>query len=275
MAPNTPNVTFPPGVSDSLSIANDQGFRAYGAKLATTDAPYNPRDKTGDVADYARYVQRPGVDFKRPWLAVEKGLAFQWPVGLEGFDLSNEPRLAKHSFIGGDGVRVDVLNLTDESLTLSGTFPGRSAPAQIQALRDVVRADPGNSAGKILFLPDILPHAVRCQVAGSRFSRTSDEEGVDANYSIDFTLLDTIVTPTNAVTVKSTGSTAAPRGLGSRKVTSNTKYNTLRKIAKWKLGSVDNWRVLFDANESWFASRKIPTAKAPSYRLPNGTTLFY
>lgn len=254
---------------------SDQGFTSYGAKLITTAAPFDPSTSTGNKNDTARYAARPGVDFLCPWLAVEDGVAFQWPLGVEGFSLTNDPKTAVHSFIGDNGVRVDVLNLSEEHITLSGNFLGTSAPELIQALRTVVLADAGKSGSKILYVPKILPHSVRCQVVHSEFSRNDSDRGYDAAYSIEFVFVGAPVVSKGGVAVPKQQTTAPKKGNSSRSVTVNAAHNTLRKLAAWKLGSASNWRQLYNANETWFTKRNIQIAKAPDYRLPIGAVFYY
>jgi len=55
------------------------------------------------------------------------------------------------------------------------------------------------------------------------------------------------------------------------KVTS--KYNTLRKIAQWKLKSASKWTSIYTLNVRWFKSHHISKAKAASFRLPRGLGL--
>jgi hypothetical protein len=52
-------------------------------------------------------------------------------------------------------------------------------------------------------------------------------------------------------------------------------HNTLRRVAAWKLGSSDQWRSIYNLNESWFNSRNIAISQAPDYRLPAGTKLYF
>lgn len=254
----------------------DQGFRAYGSKLLTLSGPYDPASGVGDVSDTAHFIARPGVDFQRPWLAIENGVAFQWPLGLQGYDLSTEPQLGLHHFIGDNKVVVDVVHSGDERITLAGSFPGDSAPDLMEALREVVRRD-GGERGKILFVPEVMPHAQRVQVAMSKFSRPPDGRGRDHSYSIDL-----IIVGIASANSKTTGTvtdpvvtTAKKKGTSARKVSTNAKYNTLRKIAAWKLGDSVKWRQIYELNESWFTSRHIPIAQVPDYRLPLGTPLYF
>lgn len=255
--------------------ALDQGFIGLGARLVTTAAPYDPFGKTGETDDDARYAARPGIDFLRPWLAVRNGVAFQWPLGLEGFTLATDPRLNKHSFIGDNGVQVDVLNSGEENFTMTGTFPGDSAPALLQALRTVVRASAGEE-GKILYIPEVMPHAQRVTVEHSDFSRNTDDRGRDISYSIDFVLMEaTVPSGSPEFTVATIPSTARDRGVLPRTVNVDGTHNTLRKIANWKLGATTKWRQVYDANELYFVSHSIPLMAAPDYRLPLGVVIYF
>jgi hypothetical protein len=255
--------------------ALDQGFRAYGARLLTRAAPYDPVARTGDPDDTAHFILRPGIDFERPWLAIENDVAFQWPLGLQGFNLTTDPQVGIHHFIGDNKVVVDVIHTGDERITLAGSFPGDSAPDLVQSLREVVRRD-GGERGKILFVPEIMTHAQRVQVMHSEFQRPQEGRGRDHTYSIDFAIVGIAgSTAKTGVATEPTVTTAQKKGSSARTVTSNGTYNTLRRIAQWKLGDSIKWRQIYDLNEKWFTSRSIPIAQVPDYRLPLGTRLYY
>lgn len=258
-----------------MSAAHDQTFKSYGAKLETTAAPYNPYPKvpTGDPKDAAVYIQEPGVAFLRPWIAVRNGPAFQWPLGMEGYSLVVSPTLGIHKFIGDNKVTVDVLHAGEEHFTLSGNFPGNSAPALVQALRDLVYQDSGDE-GKILFVPEIMTHAQRVQIVTFQSDRDPGARGHDATYSIEFVRVGLADANPNVVTTPSVPQPrTGARGKSTKNVHVDAKHNTLRKIALWKLGSTDKWRTLYNANSKWFIKHKIQLAKAPDYRLPVGTVI--
>src|SRR6267142_156717 len=96
---------------------SDQGFGTIGAKLKTAAGPYNrfgSQGPTGDFNDTAHFVLSPGTDFLRPWLAIRNGPAFQWPLGLEGFQMTVDPQLGIHKYIGDNAVTVDVIHAGEE-----------------------------------------------------------------------------------------------------------------------------------------------------------------
>lgn len=255
--------------------ALDQGFRRYKSTLETTSAPFNPFTGVGDKTDDSMYIVEPGVAFFRPWLAIRNGPAFQWPLGMEGFSLTIDPTLGIHKFIGDNKVVVDVVHSGEEHLTLSGNFPGDSAPDLIQALRDVVYQD-APEEGKILYVPEIMSHAQRVQIVHAEFSRGEDQRGRDTTYSIEFVRMglaadnpDTTTTPTTP------NPKTGAKGKTTKSIKVDAKHNTLRKIAAWKLGKSSNWRTVYNANSAWFVKRNVPLAKAPDYRIPLGTTIHY
>lgn len=255
-----------------MTKVQDQGWVALGASLETLSAPYNPFDKSGDPDDPARYLARPGVDFLRPWLAVSNGFAFQWPLGLEGYNLTIDPTLGIHKFIGDNAVVVDVLHAGEEHFTMSGTFPGSSASDLIQALRDVVYQSAPDDFGKILYIPSIFTFAQRVHVNHAEFNRDAGTFGDDASYSIEFVRIGTTKEVTGNIAPVTT---SAPKGKGARNVKTTSTYNTLRKVAAWKLGSALNWRSIYNLNELYFTKKHIPLSQAQGFRLPIGTTLYF
>lgn len=258
----------------------DQGFRAYKAKLETTVAPFDPFAATnsplrGDPDDPASYVQRPGVDFFRPWLAIRGGVAFQWPLGLEGYSLTIDPTLGIHKFIGDNKVVVDVLHAGEEHFTMTGNFPGNSAPKLIQALRDVVYRKTGEE-GKILCIPEIMTHAQRVHVFHADFDRDPTARGRDATYSIEFVRLGTVGGTINTtIDPPPLPVTVQHQGKNALSVRVDAKHNSLRKIAAWKLGAASKWKSVYRANEQFFIKNNIAISKAPDYRLPLGMTVYY
>lgn len=258
----------------------DREYRSFGAALLKQDgpdAPYNPfvKDNKGDPDDTARYIQEPGVNFMRPWIAIRNGAAFQWPLGMEGFSVSVDPTLGIHKYIGDNKVAVDVVHAGEEHFTLSGNFPGSSGPDMVKALRDIVYKD-SSAEGKLLWLPEVVTYVQRVQVANFSSSRDESARGKDLIYSIEFVRLGTVdlVADPNPVPAHPQP-THPPKGKTSRTVKVDATHNTLRKIALWKLKSAAKWRTIYDANQKWFVDHKVPLAKAPDYRLPIGLAIHY
>lgn len=253
----------------------DNGFRAFNAKLFTTAGPYQPYSKTGKDNDPARYVARPGIDFLRPWLAIRNGIAFQWPLGLQGWGLTTDPTLGIHKYIGDNAVEIDVIHAGEEHITMTGQFLGDTAPALVQALREVVRRIVPRE-GKILYIPEILTHAQRVQVVRSEFSGDEDVRGRDCRYSIEFAIMGLAgKVPGPQYTADELPTTAIKKGVSPRTVSADSKHNTLRKIAAWKLGNSAKWRTIYELNELWFVAHSISSAKAVDYRIPLGTSIYY
>jgi hypothetical protein len=261
------------GRARKLAAPVDQGFTEYGAKLIVAGAPFDPHAKTGGPDDDASYLARPGIDFLRPWLAVENGDAFQWPVGMQGFDFTTDPVLGSHSYIGDDGVTLDVLNSGAEALTLSGSFPGDSSPSLFQALRSVVRAVAPK--GKILYIPEVMAHAQRVQVQHFEASRDQGGRGRSMTYSLQVQIVNIARLSDQPTYSHSPTPGGKPKkGHSATTVTVNATHRTLRSLADWKLGAASKWLQLYDANEAYFINHAIPKSQAPGYRLPLGLTLF-
>lgn len=255
--------------------SSDQGFREFDAKLLTTEAPYNPFTKRGVASDSAWYIQQPGINFMRPWLAIRGGAAFQWPLGLQGFSLSIDPTLGIHKYIGDNAVAVDVVHAGEEHFSMSGVFPGDSAPALIRALKDIIyKGSP--KEGKLLWLPEIVTFVQRVQVVRASFDRDQESRGQDATYSIEFVRMGIakVKFDPNPVPPK-VQPTHPARGKKSRSIKVDAKHNSLRKIAAWKLGSSTKWRSIYNANSKWFIKNAVQLSKAPDHRLPIGMRVFF
>lgn len=257
--------------------ALDQAFTNYGAKLnsAFATGPYDRWAHTGDEDDPAIYLAKPGVNFMRPWLAIRNGPAFQWPIGMQGVNLSIEPTLGIHKSLGDNTVDADVLHSGEEHFTLSGNFPGNSAPDLIKALRDVVYHG-ASREGKLLWMPEVVSNVQKVQVVRFEADRAIDDRGRDFTYSIEFVRLGIAQLEPDPDPVEMHPQPTHPaKGKSAHHVKVDAKHNTLRKIAAWKLGGAKNWRRIYNANQAWFVKRGIPLAKAPTYRIPVGTTIHY
>jgi len=248
---------------------------------ANSKAPWNPYLDRGAKNDTASYITNPGVHFYRPWLATSSqfnGPAFIWPLGLESFDLTIEPQLGIHRFIGDNAVAVDVTHLGEERFLMSGNFPGLSGPDNLRALRQIVY-EKTPKLGKILYVPHILAYAQRVVVARARFSHAMEDNSQDLTYEIEFVRIGLTKGAGKSDDVpqlevpRAPGTGRAQPGARSLKV--DSKHNTLRKIAAWKLGSAAKWQVIYDKNEKWFRKKGIVTAKVPDYHIPLGTRLYW
>lgn len=237
--------------------------------------PYDPWSKTGDPDDTAYYVRQPGEGFLRPWLAIEGGIAFLWPLGIEGFSLSVEPTLGIHKYIGDNHVKIDVMHLGEERISLSGSFPGVTAKDAMQALYKVVKAKTPDN-GKLLYLPFVLDYTRRVTVASFRTDRSEDMRGEDLTYSIDFVVSDfgpeAPAEVTNDDIVDQQGSPPNTSGSTSRRFTVTSKYNTLRKIASLKKVG---WESIYNKNRVYFDKNLIPMYAAPNAPIKLGTKLYY
>jgi hypothetical protein len=240
--------------------------------------PKNPMH--GDPKDTAQYIMNPGVNFYRPWLASNdrfNGAAFIWPLGIEGFSLSIEPQIGIHRLIGDNAVEVDITHKGEERFVMSGNFPGFTGPDNLRALRQVVYMTTPKT-GKVLYVPHILPYAQRVVVARASFNHAEDMRGQDLTYEIEFVrtgLIDTGKSDREPVITEPKPPDTRPHKASPRFVRVDAKHNTLRKIAKWKLGSTSKWHTLYKKNEKWFHQNHIITAKIPDKRLPGGKIIYY
>lgn len=236
--------------------------------------PSRPR---GDADDTARYVAQPGVDFYRPWLSIPGGDSFVWPGGVEGFTCRIDPTLGIHRYIGDNAVVVDVTHKGQETITLAGTFPGRSSVDAFLSLRDLIYQDLPDG-GFILYVPHLYPKTQRVFVQGASFDHPQDSRLRDLSYSIDFIRVNVGAKQPEPNLRTPTPQPAPPtkaRGKASRVFKATSTLNTLRKIAKAKLGNSNRWDELYRKNEKFFKKRGIAMHAVPDYRLPPGTAISY
>lgn len=226
------------------------------------------------VVDSAKYIVQPDDDFVRPYLAVPNGRAFVWPVGIEGFELTDTPEVGKHKYLGGVGLDVDVTHRGEGQIALSGTFPGWTSQDNLLNLRDIVYAvAPRN--GKILYLPGVLDTIQFVVVTTSVFTHAEDERTQDITYSLTMAILSDgakIKSPTQP----GQGDTDNPKR-GKRKFQVTSTTNTLRKIAAKVFANPSRWTDLYaiQANAAFFNKRNVPQHNVPDYKLPTTMVVYF
>lgn len=223
--------------------------------------------------DTAKYILDPDGDFERPYLAIPGGRAFVWPLGVEGFEIQDMAELGRHKYLGEIELDVDVTHKAETEITLSGIFPGWTSTDNMAALRQIFFADTPER-GKILHLPGVLPNLQYVVCERETFSHTRDERTQDIEYQFSVVK---VGTGKPSPSTLPPGSTTGNSGRGTRKFRSTGQVNTLRKIASRVFRNSQRWTQLYAVrqNAAWFDKRNISSHKAPDYRLPLGTIIYY
>jgi hypothetical protein len=219
----------------------------------------------------------PEDDFARPYIAIPGGRAFIWPLGVQGFELQDQAELGRHKYLGEIELDVDVTHKSETTITLSGTFPGWTSVENMNALRAIFYADTPER-GKILHLPGILPNLQYVVAERETFNHAQDERTMDIEYQFSVVKVGTgKKAPNTGPTQPDQGRGTTGKGRGTRQFKANSQSNTLRKIAYAVFRNGARWTELYAirANAKWFDSRDIPSHKAPDYRLPVGTVVYY
>ena len=229
------------------------------------------------ATDTAQYILDPDDDFARPYIAIPGGRAFIWPLGTQGFRLEDAAEIGRHKYLGEIELDVDVTHKAETTIVLSGVFPGWTSVENMNALRAIFYADTPER-GKILHLPGILPNLQYVVPERQSFSHAVDERTMDIEYEFSVVKVGTGVrAPNTGPTQPDQGRNNTPRGRGTRQFRANSKVNTLRKIAYAVFRNGARWTELYaiPKNASWFDKRDIRSHKAPDYRLPLGTVIYY
>lgn len=139
--------------------------------------------------DSARYILRPDIEFYRPWLgsagAGGTGLAFVWPLGIEGFTFSSTPELGIHKYIGDNNIDVEVIYPDEYHVTLTGIFPGLTSAQNMRALRATILHEPIDGA-KTLSLPLVSDTLLTVSVVTYNFTRDETDGTSTIQYSVEF-----------------------------------------------------------------------------------------
>ena len=242
--------------------------------------PKSPVVRHGGVLhahDTAAYLLDPDDDFARPYIAIPGGRAFVWPLGTQGFRLEDAAELGRHKYLGEIELDIDVTHKAETTITLSGVFPGWTSVENMNALRAIFYADTPER-GKILHLPGILPNLQYVVAERESFSHAQDERTMDIEYEFSVVKVGTGRRgPSVGPTQPNQGGSTQGKGRGTRSFRVNAKVNTLRKIAYHVFRNGARWTELYaiKKNASWFDKRDISSHKAPDYRLPLGTVIYY
>lgn len=249
-----------------------------------TKPPVSPMARRSSFVDgdedTAKYMRVPDDDFSRPYIAVPGGIAFIWPLGVEGFEMTIAAELGKHKYLGEIELDVDITHKAEKNIVLSGVFPGWTSVDNMLALERVFNADTPER-GKILHLPGILPNLQYVVCQDGRFSHAEEDRTRDLAYS--FTCVKVglgkpgPVTSSAQSTVSSEAPTdAEPRGSLTRQASAQPGQNTLRQFARTFLGNANLWTTLYadPRNKALFDSRNVPSHQVPDFALPTGTTVW-
>jgi len=228
----------------------------------TVRPPLSPAIRHGGVKsrfidDSAKYILMPDVDFARPYLAVPGGDSFVWPLGVEGFDIQTSSQLGLHKYLGEIELDVSITHLAEKHIVLSGVFPGWTSDANMRALQSVYEADTPEN-GKILSLPGIFTNFNFVVGETLSFSRDPESRVQDINYSVSFIKVGL------GKRIPPSPDRPPPGGKGRRGrkqhfFTVNSRYYTLRMIARKLWHNANRWSDLYAANRAWFTNNHIPT----------------
>lgn len=215
----------------------------------------------------------PDEDFSRPYLAIPRGHAFVWPLGVEGFEIVTNSQLGLHKYLGEIELDVSVVHRAEKRITLSGVLPGWTSNENMQSLQNIYEQDTPEN-GKILYLPGIFGRLQYVVGESANFSHAAENRTQDIEYTLTFIKvgLGKKITqrPNRPPPGKGKG-----KGKAQRYFTVNNRNYTLRMIARKLWRNANRWTELYQKNARWFDTRKIPTHQIPDYRLPNGLKIRY
>lgn len=238
-------------------------------------------DKTlrpGQGDDPATYVVNPD-SIEKPWIYVPpNGPFFVFPGGVEGFDLTGAAAVSNHKALGGNVPRAIVVHRDEFHVVLSGAFVGDRAFDNGRALRQVCVANTPDE-GKLLYVPYVLDnyqqvivesHSIRGQAGNDfvEYSVSCLKIGTGATAHVEHHAIISRPFP-----ILSTP--RQPRGKGAQPFVVNSKFNTLRKIARLKFGTTGRWGELYSKNHKYFEKHNVTFHKAADHRLPLGTKIAY
>lgn len=234
-------------------------------------------ENAGD--DSAHYLLRPDVDFYRPWIASPgvgaTGIAFVWPLGVEGFTLSSTPELGIHKYIGDNNIDVEVIYPDEFHVVLTGEFPGKTSAENFRALRKVI-LHKSNTGSKILAVPLVAENLLNVAVSDYSFTRDETDSTQTIQYSIEFVYqsVGSLLKLPQLVAPKPNPSfTTAPRGK-STKQTLVPHSPTVRGVARQIYNDPEQQSLVLAKNlNDLHRKYGIPAHQLAYRRLPAGSVL--
>lgn len=234
----------------------------------------------GNEDDDARYILRPDVEFYRPWVASpgvgNTGIAFVWPMGIQGFTLASTADLGIHKYIGDNDIDVDVIFPQEYHVTMTGIFPGKKGIKNAQQLRTVIQ-HPSSEGGKVLCLPGVQERILYVSVVNYNFAHAEGEMSDTITYSIDFVQQGVgakvkqkpLRHPRRNPTTK-----VIPRGKSHKQTKVKGKKRTVKGIAhKVHKDPAQQHKILSKNTNDLVKKTGIPAHKLPYTRLPPGTNI--
>lgn len=240
--------------------------------------PPGPRGSAGD--DDVYYLAIPGHDFAQPWIASPNGtsgVAFTWPLGIQGFSYNSNATASVHHYIGENGVDVSLVFPDELHIVLNGTFPGKSATRNMHALRQVILHQ-SEDGKKLLGLPLIESQILYVKTISHSFSRDSSGDQSSVSYSIEFikTLIGAaLVTPSYKVPASTPAAKVTPRGKDQKRTAVKGSRRSIRGVSNAVYGRTDAFSQteLLLKNQGTWDRLGIPRWKIPFVRIPPGTTI--
>lgn len=231
------------------------------------------------LASYAAYLQRPKTDFDLPYLSVTGGEMFEWPLGVQGFDITHEASLGVHRYIGDIYLDVDVLHRDQNTIQLTGNFVGEEASAHMIALSQVFERET-IPPGKVLYLPGVLNNLqfVVCQTLNFNHGRDDPDEITYTLSMIRAGVGGAVAAPARdafRIPISDSSAAIAPVGDSAYQYTTTDSVNNLRSISLTVFGTSDRWPDLYTMNQRKMNELGVQAWDIPTYRFPAGTKINY
>lgn len=232
--------------------------------------------------DEARYILKPDHEFDRPWLASPQGkggVAFVWPLGVEGFQFSSSATAGIHHYIGDNDVYIDIVYPDEYHITLNGLLPGRTSIDLIPLLRQVIlhQADPPGN--KLLSIPPAAASIYNVKIISYSFEHDQTDFTHNVTYSIEFirTGVGSLAASTVDALPSLGPSSAQLRGSSSRTYIVKSGARSFASLCNTLYGNSDMQSMiqLYTLNERTLARLGILFYKIPYALIPAGTLLHY
>lgn len=245
-------------------------------------------------ADSARYLIDPGkitgpgqgspgnLAHRRPHI-VSGARFFAFPVGLEGFDVNGQAQLGIHHYFGDNAVDVRTLHREEGRITLTGTFPGKTAFQNYVDCRDILMSVPPDK-GMILYAEGAFGKEAFVVPENWRFSHDPSQQTDDSiGYSITFVRTGSgkaLPDPSGTPPPQNPSSKQTPKA-PPRTFATKAGVRTFKQIAQVVYGNVDRWAQLVDLNRdelnqlNEFGQTAIPPFQLPIHIWPIGMKFKY
>lgn len=226
-------------------------------------------------------------NFVRPSLRVApNGPLFEWPMGTEGIRVSGQAGLAQHMYLGDNAPVVQVVHRDSRRIEMRGQFMGFTGSQNMRDLIEVITASIPQGFWLLRLPAVIFPKEQAVVVESYDFDHSEEDRTETWDYAISMvrTGVGTVVQDSTSFQSFELGNTqgnennpsvavGAAKGEAGTTFTTRAGGDTLRLISAIVYGDPNQWKIIYEKNQTFFNSQKTPLAQLQYVVLQPGLKL--